>query len=118
MTRIPQRLVLHARDLSLVAKGHRRQTARRVKRLELSDGSVEAHRFDLGERFDLGAQQSGSRSSLRLLRVLRDEDLIETARHEAIALAAADPALSGHPALAAAITDLLDPEREAYLDRG
>jgi ATP-dependent DNA helicase RecG len=58
------------------------------------------------------------RSSLRLLRVLRDEDLIETARHEAVAVVAADPALGGQPALAAAIKDLLDPEREAYLDRG
>ena len=45
-------------------------------------------------------------------------DLIETARHEAVAVVAADPALGGQPALAAAIRDLLDPEREAYLDRG
>jgi ATP-dependent DNA helicase RecG len=78
-------------------------------------------RVDLEQRREgdvLGAQQSGRRSSLRLLRVLRDEALIETARHEAVAVVAADPALSGQPALAAAITDLLDPEREAYLDRG
>jgi ATP-dependent DNA helicase RecG len=78
-------------------------------------------RVDLEQRREgdvLGARQSGMRSSLRLLRVLRDEDLIETARHEAVAVVAADPALSGHPALAAAMRDLLDPEREAYLDRG
>ena len=62
--------------------------------------------------------QSGMRSSLRLLRVLRDEELIETARHEALAVVAEDPELTGHPALSGAIRDLLDPEREAYLERG
>jgi ATP-dependent DNA helicase RecG len=66
----------------------------------------------------LGAAQSGVRSSLRLLRVLRDEKVIETARHEATAVVAADPDLTGHPALDEAIRDLLDPEREAYLERG
>src|SRR6478735_6378926 len=71
VTRIPQRLVLHARDLSLVAKGHRRQTARRVKRLELSDGSVEAHRFDLGERFDLGALSAANHPGERRVVVER-----------------------------------------------
>jgi len=66
----------------------------------------------------LGARQSGVRSSLRLLRVLRDEQVIEEARHEATALVAADPDLAGHPALAQALSDLLDPQREAFLDRG
>ena len=80
----------------------------------------ELARVDLEQRREgdvLGAAQSGTRSSLRLLRVLRDEKLIETARHEAMALVAEDPDLSGHPELAEAIRDLLDPEREAYLDR-
>jgi len=31
---------------------------------------------------------------------------------------AADPTLATHPELAAAIADMLDPEREKYLERG
>ncbi len=78
-------------------------------------------RIDLDQRREgdvLGAAQSGTRSSLRLLRVLRDESVIEQARHDATAVVAADPDLARHPALARAISDLLDPEREAYLERG
>jgi ATP-dependent DNA helicase RecG len=81
----------------------------------------ELARVDLEARREgdvLGAAQSGVRSSLRLLRVLRDEKLIETARHEASAVIAADPDLTGSPALAEAIRELLDAEQEAYLDRG
>lgn len=80
----------------------------------------ELARVDLQARREgdvLGAAQSGGRSSLRLLRVLDHERVIEGARHEATAVVAADPDLSGHPALADAISDLLDPEREAYLER-
>lgn len=79
----------------------------------------ELARLDLEQRREgdvLGAAQSGA-TSLRLLRVLRHEDVIERARHEAVAVVAADPELSGRPVLADAIADLLDPEREAYLDR-
>jgi ATP-dependent DNA helicase RecG len=81
----------------------------------------ELARVDLEQRREgdvLGARQSGGRSSLKLLRVLKHEDVIEAARHEAAALVAADPDLTGHPVLARALSDLLDPEREAYLDRG
>jgi len=81
----------------------------------------ELARVDLEQRREgdvLGARQSGVRSSLRLLRVLRDEAVIEDARQEATALVAADPDLSAHPALAQALQDLLDPQREAFLDRG
>ncbi|MFZ0159094.1 MAG: helicase-related protein, partial [Kineosporiaceae bacterium] len=78
-------------------------------------------RADLDQRREgdvLGANQSGGKSSLRRLRVLRDEDTIVAARHEATALVAADPDLSGHPALAQALAELLDAEQEAYLERG
>jgi ATP-dependent DNA helicase RecG len=81
----------------------------------------ELARVDLEQRREgdvLGARQSGGRSSLRLLRVLQHESVIETARHEATALVAADPELAGHPALAEALADLLDEEQEAYLERG
>ncbi|MBL8931826.1 MAG: ATP-dependent DNA helicase RecG [Kineosporiaceae bacterium] len=65
----------------------------------------------------LGAAQSGSRSSLRTLRVLRDEDMIIDARAEATELVRVDPGLTGHPALAEVLEELLDADREAYLDR-
>ncbi len=78
-------------------------------------------RVDLEQRREgdvLGARQSGGRSSLRILRVLRDEKMIEQARAEATAVVDADPELAGHPALAQALSDLLDEEKQAYLERG
>ena len=75
------------------------------ERLEAVAATVdgfELSRLDLETRREgdvLGATQSGRRSSLRLLRVLRDEDLIVDARDEAAGVVAADPDLSGHPLL-------------------
>ncbi len=66
----------------------------------------------------LGAAQSGVRSSLRLLRVVRDEGVIRRAREAAAELLDDDPELSGHPALADALADALAGGREDYLDRG
>ncbi len=57
----------------------------------------ELSRVDLEQRREgdvLGAAQSGKRSSLKMLQLLRDEDVIATARDEAAALLAEDPALS------------------------
>jgi ATP-dependent DNA helicase RecG len=85
-----------------------------------SDG-FELARVDLEQRREgdvLGAAQSGLRSSLRLLRVLRDEDIIVQAREEAARVVDADPTLIEHPALAEAIDVLVGSEREEYLERG
>lgn len=65
----------------------------------------------------LGAAQSGRARSLKLLRVIADASLIAHARTDARALVAADPDLGQHPDLRRAISDLLDPERQEYLDR-
>ncbi|HEY0215505.1 MAG TPA: ATP-dependent DNA helicase RecG [Cellulomonas sp.] len=65
----------------------------------------------------LGAAQSGRATSLRLLRVTRDADLIDEARADARALVAVDPELEGSPDLAAAIDALLVGEREEFIDR-
>ena len=76
-------------------------------------------RLDLEQRREgdvLGAAQAGRQSSLRLLRLLTDEDLIGQARQEATAVVSADPALSAHPALRAAIEELLGVQAE-YLDK-
>jgi ATP-dependent DNA helicase RecG len=76
-------------------------------------------RLDLEQRREgdvLGAAQAGRRSSLRLLQLLKDEDLIGQARTEATEVVAADPDLSRHPALRDAIEDLLGVQAD-YLDK-
>jgi len=76
-------------------------------------------RLDLEQRREgdvLGAAQAGRQSSLRLLQLLADEDLIRQARDEATAVVSADPDLAAHPALRAAIDELLGVQAE-YLDK-
>jgi ATP-dependent DNA helicase RecG len=51
----------------------------------------------------LGSNQSGGRSSLKLLRVIRDAELIQSARAQAERLLHDDPTLEKHLALAAAL---------------
>ena len=77
-------------------------------------------RLDLEQRREgdvLGAAQAGRRSSLKLLTLLKDEELIGQARQEAEELVGADPALAGQPALAAAIAGMLDADRAEYLEK-
>jgi ATP-dependent DNA helicase RecG len=65
----------------------------------------------------LGASQSGAASSLRLLRVVRDADLLATAREDAVEVVGDDPSLEAWPVLRAAIEAWLDPEHEEFLER-
>jgi ATP-dependent DNA helicase RecG len=77
-------------------------------------------RLDLEQRREgnvLGAAQAGRKSSLKMLTLLADEELIGQARQEATAVVIADPALGDHPALAAAIGVLLDEEQAEYLEK-
>jgi ATP-dependent DNA helicase RecG len=81
----------------------------------------ELSRIDLDQRREgdvLGRAQSGTKSHLRLLRVLRDEELIEQARRVAGELISSDPKLSNHPALAVQVSALKEEERSAFLDKG
>jgi RecG-like helicase len=78
-------------------------------------------RLDLEQRKEgdvLGARQSGGKSQLRLLRLLRDEDLIVQAREDAFAIVSADPGLEQNPALRDVVATALDDEQAAYLERG
>ncbi len=80
----------------------------------------ELSRLDLEQRREgdvLGASQSGVRSSLRVLSVLRDEGVIAAARTEATELVESDPALATVPALARAVAALLDEDRADYLEK-
>ncbi|MYV48476.1 ATP-dependent DNA helicase RecG [Streptomyces sp. SID2888] len=81
----------------------------------------ELSRIDLEQRREgdvLGQAQSGARSSLRMLAVIDDEEIIAEAREEAAAVVAADPELQHLPGLRTALEALLDEEREQYLDKG
>ncbi|MFJ3717722.1 ATP-dependent DNA helicase RecG [Streptomyces sp. NPDC090057] len=81
----------------------------------------ELSRIDLEQRREgdvLGQAQSGARTSLRVLAVIEDEELIAEARQEAAAVVAADPELEGLPGLRTALDALLDAEREQYLEKG
>ncbi|MER5645744.1 ATP-dependent DNA helicase RecG [Streptosporangium sp. NPDC002524] len=80
----------------------------------------ELSRVDLEQRREgdvLGVAQSGRRSSLKMLRLLRDEDVIHAARLDAEAMLEADPELAGHPVLRAEIDRLLADERAEYLEK-
>ncbi|MEU9409799.1 helicase-related protein [Streptomyces sp. NPDC048281] len=81
----------------------------------------ELSRIDLEQRREgdvLGQAQSGARSSLRVLAVIDDEEIIAEAREEATALVAKDPELTDLPGLRTALDALLDEEREQYLEKG
>ncbi|WP_031508252.1 ATP-dependent DNA helicase RecG [Streptomyces megasporus] len=81
----------------------------------------ELSRIDLEQRREgdvLGQAQSGSRSSLRMLAVIDDEEVIVAARARAGEIVAADPELERLPELRAALDALLDEEREEYLEKG
>ncbi|MFF4274771.1 ATP-dependent DNA helicase RecG [Streptomyces sp. NPDC001536] len=81
----------------------------------------ELSRIDLEQRREgdvLGQAQSGARTSLRMLAVIEDEEIIAEAREEAAAVVAADPELADLPGLRTALDALLDDEREQYLEKG
>ncbi|MFE0100868.1 ATP-dependent DNA helicase RecG [Streptomyces sp. NPDC059009] len=81
----------------------------------------ELSRIDLEQRREgdvLGQAQSGVRSSLRMLAVIDDEEIIAEAREEATAVVSRDPDLEHLPELRVALDALLDEEREQYLDKG
>lgn len=81
----------------------------------------ELSRIDLEQRREgdvLGQAQSGARTSLRVLAVIEDEEIITEARQEAVALVESDPELERLPGLRTALEALLDEDREQYLEKG
>ena len=78
----------------------------RVQAVAETNDGFELSQIDLELRREgdvLGAVQSGGRSSLRLLRVIRDAELIQTMRTEAENLIGHDPTLEKNPELFEAI---------------
>lgn len=106
----------------LVSEAHEASPARaRLSAVAATLDGFELSRIDLEQRREgdvLGQAQSGVRSSLRVLSVIDDEEVIAAAREEAVAVVAADPALEHLPELLTALDALLDKEREEYLDKG
>ncbi len=94
--------------------------AARVEALAETTDGFRLAQLDLELRAEgdvLGAAQSGRTSGLKLLRVVKDADLIEEARRESAGVVAADPELENHPLLAAAIRATLDEDQEEFLER-
>ncbi|CAN5376253.1 ATP-dependent DNA helicase RecG [soil metagenome] len=93
------------------------------ERLEAVAGTTdgfELSRVDLEQRREgdvLGASQSGGRSALQSLKVLRDEKTIVEARDAAEQLLDADPELRGTPLLAAAVTSLEDSVQADFIEK-
>src|SRR5215470_3234498 len=92
-------------------------------RLEAVAGTTDGFalsRIDLEQRREgdvLGTAQAGRKSSLKLLQLLRDEDLIGQARDDATEVVDGDPALAGQPGLAAAVRALIEAEQTAFLEK-
>ncbi|MEU8628397.1 ATP-dependent DNA helicase RecG [Streptomyces sp. NPDC048669] len=106
----------------LVSEAHEASPSRaRLSAVASTLDGFELSRIDLEERREgdvLGQAQSGVRSSLRVLSVIDDEEVIAAAREEAVTVVAADPALEHLPELRLVLDALLDKEREEYLDKG
>jgi ATP-dependent DNA helicase RecG len=91
------------------------------ERLEAVAGTTdgfELSRIDLEQRREgdvLGASQSGSRSHLRLLRVLRDESMIEQAREDASRILAED--IKKYPLLEAELSQIQADAGAEFIDK-
>ncbi|MGW7099129.1 ATP-dependent DNA helicase RecG [Streptomyces sp. NPDC054838] len=106
----------------LVSEMHEASPARaRLAAVAATLDGFELSRIDLEQRREgdvLGQAQSGVRSSLRMLAVIEDEEVIAQAREEATRVVAEDPELTRLPGLRTALDALLDTEREQYLEKG
>ena len=80
----------------------------------------ELARIDLEQRKEgdvLGRSQSGGKSHLRLLRVLRDEELINRAREAANKILADDPEINKLPLLQSEVNKLKSDEAARFMDK-
>ena len=106
----------------LVTSAPSESTAReRLDAVSKTQDGFELSRIDLEQRREgdvLGATQSGSRSHLRLLRVLRDESLIESSREVAADLLAEDPELTRYPLLKEELKKLQADAAAEFIDKG
>ena len=96
------------------------QSMARLAAVAATLDGFELARLDLEQRKEgdvLGASQSGGRSHLRLLRVLRDEDLIEQAREVALNILSVDPQINHLPELKSEVAKLQSDEAARFMDK-
>ena len=96
------------------------QSMTRLAAVAATLDGFELARLDLEQRKEgdvLGASQSGGRSHLRLLRVLRDEDLIERAREAALKILSTDPQINHLPELKNEVAKLQSDEAARFMDK-
>ena len=105
----------------LVSRAEAGSPAReRLSAVAATTDGFELSRVDLEQRREgdvLGRSQSGFRSSLQNLRVLRDEDTIVEARAAAVALLDADPDLAQAPDLAVAVARLEESVQSEFMEK-
>lgn len=92
----------------------------RLEAVAATTDGFELAQLDLQMRREgdvLGSTQSGQRSSLRLLEVVRDEAVIVRARAAAVEVVGADPSLESHPALLRAIEALVPREQADFMEK-
>jgi ATP-dependent DNA helicase RecG len=106
-------LFVTAAEVESLARERVEAVASTLDGFELANKDLELRR----EGDVLGGVQSGGRSSLKLLRVANDGQLITEAREAAQAVLADDPTLAEHPALAEALKRRLDESAEAFLSK-
>ncbi|MER5388653.1 ATP-dependent DNA helicase RecG [Saccharopolyspora sp. NPDC002686] len=95
-------------------------TRERLDAVASTTDGFELARLDLELRREgdvLGAAQSGRKSGLKMLSLLRDEDVIAAARDEAAHIVDQDPALRNHPGLARMVAEVVDADRAEYLEK-
>jgi ATP-dependent DNA helicase RecG len=95
-------------------------TRERLDAVASTTDGFELARLDLEIRREgdiLGATQSGRKSQLKMLSLLRDEDVIASARIIAQQLVTEDPKLAEYQGLAAMAANLVDDERAEYLQK-
>ncbi|HET6625469.1 MAG TPA: ATP-dependent DNA helicase RecG [Nocardioidaceae bacterium] len=105
----------------LVTRSEQGTVARaRLDAVAATADGFELSRVDLEQRREgdvLGAAQSGRRSGLRLLSVIKHEDVIAAAREAATSYLADDPRLSHQRDLAEAVRRLDESEQADYLEK-
>jgi len=93
----------------------------RLEAISKTTDGFELSRIDLEQRREgdvLGANQSGTRSHLRLLRVLRDEKIIEEARSDAQEILDEGSELSKYPLLINELAKIKLDSAAEFIDKG
>ncbi|MDR1861780.1 MAG: ATP-dependent DNA helicase RecG [Candidatus Ancillula sp.] len=94
--------------------------AERIKTIEKTLDGFKIAQQDLklrGEGDIIGSKQSGTKSSLKLLQILGDQEVIVEAHDEAVKTLKSDPTLEKHPGLKAAVEKELSEMAKEYIEK-